>query len=223
MSDSIVVDYLAGLAAAWDEVGDEESPREFAMTHGASDEDIARLRAAYPLCPDALVELLRRVDGTVHMSSGLVLGSDVEEGGYPYYLLPVAKILEYACDPVSAETIRDHYGDDLDEYLPVGRGSSWADLDDDLPVWWVAGKGNLDDRIDPDLPESKWLHFSDCVNSGGSSQLFIDFDPLGSGRVGQVARFLHDPDSYDVIADSFEDYLQCLIDSGYPFVHPLGW
>ena len=70
----------------------------------------------------------------------------------------------------------------------------------------------------PDLPRAKWLHFSDCMNNGGTSQLFIDFNPLGGGRAGQVVRFLHDPDSYAVIADGFEEYLQRLIDCGYAFV-----
>ena len=39
-----------------------------------------------------------------------------------------------------------------------------------------------------------------------------------AGKVGQVVRFLHDPDNYQVIADSFDSYLQMLIDDGYAFL-----
>ncbi|MDU1661110.1 MAG: SMI1/KNR4 family protein, partial [Stenotrophomonas maltophilia] len=38
------------------------------------------------------------------------------------------------------------------------------------------------------------------------------------GTVGQVVRYLHDPDSYAVIAPSFDAYLQQLIDGGYAFI-----
>jgi cell wall assembly regulator SMI1 len=207
---TIIADaYVTGLKAKWDETGDEESAQDFSLTHGATEADLARLRVAYPLCPGALIDLLRRVDGTYYRDyegnevSIYLLGSDVE--GYPYYLLSAAEILESVTEPWSGETIRDTYGDKLAEWLPAGRGSE-------------PGEGYLDDRIDPDLRRAKWLHFSDCMNNGGTSQLFIDFNTLGGGRVGQVVRFLHDPDSYAVIADGFEEYLQSLIDCGYAFV-----
>ncbi|HEV9036131.1 MAG TPA: hypothetical protein VGQ51_05905 [Puia sp.] len=64
----------------------------------------------------------------------------------------------------------------------------------------LVGKG-----IDPNLPLSIWLCFSDCMNNRGTSSLFIDFDPTPEGTVGQIVRFLHDPDSFRVIADSFEN------------------
>lgn len=202
--------YLAGLKARWREVGDDESTQDFALTHGATEADLAKLRAAYPLCPDALIDLLKRVDGTYFRDYGgntvtiYLLGSDVT--GYPYYLLSAAQILESATKPwIAEQSIRDIYDDDLEEYFSVGRDSE-------------PGDGHLDDRIDPDVPCGTWLHFSDCMNNGGTSQLFIDFNPLPGGRVGQVIRYLHDPDSYTVIADGFEEYLQRLIDGGYGFV-----
>ena len=257
----IVDEYPAGLRAAWESVDDdvweewgEEPPLPMlALTHGASDVDLARLQERYPSCPDTLLDLLRRVDGTYcrdyagHEVNLLVLGSDV--GGYPYHLLSVAQILESASDPLNAETIRQRYGDDLEECLPAGRESSWGEVAQvrrwplvrwlprslrrrvqqvvglwrDLRTQGSPSFGNLDDRIDPDLPSSKWLHFSDCMNNGGTSQLYVDFDPLGEGRAGQIVRFLHDSDSYDVIADSFEEYLQQLIDTDYPFALPDNW
>jgi hypothetical protein len=212
MAADLVDAYLAGLKAKWNKVGDGESAQDFSLTQGATETDLARLRTAYPLCPDALIDFLRKVDGTYHRDYEgncvriYLLGSDVE--GYPYYLQSAVQILESAAQPPwSEQTIRDIYGDELGEWLPVGM--------DNEP-----GKGYLDDRIDPDVPRGKWLHFSDCMNNDGTSQLFIDFNPLGGGQVGQVIRYLHDPDSYAVIADGFEEYLQTLIDGGYAFASP---
>lgn len=56
------------------------------------------------------------------------------------------------------------------------------------------------------------------MNNGGTSQLFIDFSPSEKGTKGQIVRFLHDPDEFSVIADSFEEYLQKLIDNEYDFI-----
>ena len=64
----------------------------------------------------------------------------------------------------------------------------------------------------------KWLHFSDCMNNAGTSQLFIDFSPSEKGVKGQIVRFLHDPDEIGVIANSFDEYLEELIESGLDFI-----
>ncbi|MCI8601776.1 MAG: hypothetical protein HFE45_09345 [Oscillospiraceae bacterium] len=50
------------------------------------------------------------------------------------------------------------------------------------------------------------LHFSDCVNNGGTSQLFIDFSPSANGQKGQVLRHPHDLDELLIIADSSNMY-----------------
>jgi hypothetical protein len=34
-----------------------------------------------------------------------------------------------------------------------------------------------------------------------------------------VVRFLHDPDEFSVIADSFEEYLKKLMDNEYDFIN----
>lgn len=57
------------------------------------------------------------------------------------------------------------------------------------------------------------------MNNGGTSQLFIDFSPSGKGIKGQVVRFLHDPDEFKVIADSFEEYLNILEKKGFDFIN----
>ena len=56
------------------------------------------------------------------------------------------------------------------------------------------------------------------MNNGGTSSLFLDFNPTSEGKVGQVVRFLHDPDSFKVIADSFDEYLQKLMNKDYDFI-----
>ena len=81
---------------------------------------------------------------------------------------------------------------------------------DDIPV---------DEGVCDDLDKLHWLHFSDCCNNGGTSQLFIDFSPSAKGKKGQVLRFLHDPDEMVVAADSFDEYLQMLMDNEYDFIN----
>lgn len=46
----------------------------------------------------------------------------------------------------------------------------------------------------------------------------MDFSPSEKGKRGQIVRFVHDPDEFRVIADSFDEYLQLLINTGYNFI-----
>ncbi|CCH11657.1 Protein involved in beta-1,3-glucan synthesis [Stenotrophomonas maltophilia D457] len=143
------------------------------------------------------MELLSRVDGTHFREYPggevcvLMLGSDV--GDYPYYLRSVAQIFED--QQQWDDSIRSIY----EEWL------------DDEPE--ILGEG-----IDADLPMNRRLCFSHCMNNGGTSMLYLDFDPGSGGTVGQVVRYLHDPDSYAVIAPGFDAYLQQMIDRDYAFI-----
>ncbi|MGS0895361.1 SMI1/KNR4 family protein [Burkholderia stagnalis] len=190
---TLVDTYLAGLRAA---LPDADNAALAAAT-GALPARLDALRAAYPHCPASLLELLGKLDGTywrdydgteVHV---LVLGSDVHE--YPYYLLSAEQMLDEAAK--YRDSIAEIYGDDAHD-------------DGEL----------VDPRIDIALPMHRRLCFSHCMNNGGTSQLYIDFEPAAGGKVGQVVRFLHDPDNYAVIADDFDGYLRKLIDDGYAFV-----
>lgn len=169
-------------------------------TEGASAADLQRLRARWPQVPDSLVELLGRIDGTHYRTypAGevcvLMLGSDV--GHYPYYLRSIEQIFEDTAQWDSwGESIRSIY-------------EEWLDDDPD-----ILGAG-----IDADLPMGQRLCFSHCCNNGGTSVLYLDFDPAPSGTVGQVVRYLHDPDSYAVIAPGFDAYLEQLIEGEYLFM-----
>ena len=56
------------------------------------------------------------------------------------------------------------------------------------------------------------------MNNGGTSQLFIDFLPSEKGVKGQIVRYLHDPDEIEVIADSFDEYLEKLMEHDLDFI-----
>ncbi|CAM4211760.1 MULTISPECIES: SMI1/KNR4 family protein [Stenotrophomonas] len=175
----------------------EDDAPQWAWTEGASEADLQRLRAQWPQVPDSLVDLLSRVDGTHFRDYPkgevcvLMLGSDV--GDYPYYLRSIAQI--FADQQQWDDSIRSIYEEWLEEEPEI------------------LGAG-----IDADLPMSRRLCFSHCMNNGGTSMLYLDFDPAPGGSVGQVVRYLHDPDSYAVIAPSFDAYLQQLIDRDYSFL-----
>ena len=111
---------------------------------------------------------------------------------YPYYLLSSSQILE------SKDDAYKYYADYVDrKYEEV----------------------EIDEEIINDSKKMRWLHFSDCMNNGGTSQLFIDFSPSEKGVKGQVVRFLHDPDEIAVIADSFDEYLEELMEYELDFIN----
>ena len=190
---NIVDHYLEGLRQAMP----LEPLAELALASGASAAQLDSLRQAYPLCPDSLLRLLGQYNGTYYQdyAGGRVLvymlGSDVFE--YPYYLSSVERILKDG--QANQRSIADIYGHYLEE-----------------------DPGMVEARIDAGIQQGQRLCFSHCMNNGGSSRLYIDFAPTAAGKVGQVVRFLHDPDNYQVIADSFDAYLQMLIDDGYAFL-----
>lgn len=187
--------YVDGLKKAYYENGGEKQWNEFEkIMHGAGKEDIKKLRTLYPDVSDSLLKLLEIVDGTYWREYAgekvafYFLGSDMEE--YPYYLL-------------SAEQMRQDKEalGWLDDYI----NREFEDVE-------------IDEKIIDKADEMCWLHFSDCMNNGGTSQLFIDFSPSSKGVRGQIVRYVHDPDEMKVIANSFDDYLQMLMDSGYDFI-----
>lgn len=193
---NIAEKYVDGLKKAYYEVGGKEQWDDFEnVMHGASKEDMEKLQALYLDIPESLLQLMELVDGTYWREYGgekvafYFLGSDVEE--YPYYLLSAQQMIK-----------------NKDKF------QSWGDylIDrdfDDAPV---------DEGIIDDVDSLCWLHFSDCMNNGGTSQLFIDFSPSEKGKKGQIVRFLHDPDELIVIADSFDAYLQMLMENEYEFI-----
>ncbi|WP_339120764.1 SMI1/KNR4 family protein [Fusobacterium nucleatum] len=162
---------------------------------GATEENIKKIKEEFPETPDSLIELLKIVDGTYHREyqgekiTFYFLGSDVM--GYPYYLLSSNQILENKKD---GYCLFGGYIDGVYEDVEV------------------------DEKITDDSEKIKWLHFSDCMNNGGTSQLFIDFLLSEKGVKGQIVRYLHDPDEIEVIADSFDEYLEKLMEHDLDFI-----
>lgn len=196
----IVKRYTEGLEQAYRRCGGEVEAEwnEFASVKtGASAENIARIKEIFPEVPQSLLDLLEFADGTHFRTYGSTkvslyfLGSELKE--YPYYLLSSEKIIQ------NQNYAQEFYSEYIDrEFDP-----------EDIPI---------DDKIIDNSSKMRWLHFSDCMNNGGSSQLFIDFSPSSSGKVGQVVMFVHDPDEMEVIADSFDEYLEKLINHGFDFI-----
>ena len=190
------VNYISALRNAYYENGGKKIWDNFEkIKHGASDENIYRLKQIYPAIPETLIDLLLYVDGTYWRTYNdekialYFMGSDVFE--YPYYLLSSEQMIEN--QGVATTYYRDYINREYDHV-------------------------EIDPKITDNGTHLNWLHFSDCMNNGGTSQLFIDFSPSERGKAGQIVRFLHDPDEFRVIADNFDEYLQKLIDNQFDFI-----
>lgn len=197
VTNPIVEKYIIGLKNAYFQNNGKEEWETFEQViYGVKKEDINKLKQTYPDIPNSLINLLEYVDGTYWRKYGkeeitfYLLGSDMHE--YPYYLLSSKEIVE------NRNQAKEYFSDYIERKY------------DEVEV---------DDRIINKTEVIKWLHFSDCMNNGGTSQLFIDFSPSEKGIKGQIVRYLHDPDELKVIADSFEDYLNMLINKEFDFIN----
>lgn len=203
----IAQDYIDGLKQIYYDENMGEAWDAFAqVVHGASQEDIERLKAMYPDVPESLIELLRMVDGTYYREYAgenvlfYFFGTGDEDDSYPYYLLSAAQMTN--------QEERNARLQAMARIIQIGRETP---VDEEYEIY-------IDEKIAEDTTKLNWLHFSDCMNNGGSSRIFIDFSPSAKGVKGQVVRFFHDPDEIRVIADSFDEYLEKIMDAGYPFI-----
>lgn len=189
--------YFDGLKEAYHREGGRELWEHFAgVVRGVDQTDLDRLLKIYPDAPESLTELLKLVDGTYWREyqgetvGVYLLGSDVEE--YPYYILSARQIAE-----------------GKEEFQKWGGYLIRREFED-IPV---------DEAVCDDMDRLCLLHFADCMNNGGTSKLFLDFSPSDKGKKGQVLRYLHDPDGLAVIADSFDEYLEGLMEEEYSFLN----
>lgn len=193
--NTIVQKYLTCLEDAYYEQNAGKDWENFKkVVHGVSDEDLKALQELYPDIPESLVQLLEFVDGTYWREYAGEKITFFFLGSaleeYPYYLLSARQMT----DKEDFSWLNEYIDREFDEL-------------------------EIDDRIIDDSSKMCWLHFSDCMNNGGSSQLFIDFSPSKSGVKGQIVMYVHDPDELTVIADSFDEYLEMLIESGCDFIN----
>ncbi|WP_113653465.1 SMI1/KNR4 family protein [Pedobacter namyangjuensis] len=189
--------YISGLKKSYIDRGAGKDWEHFeSVKEGVSEGEIEQLQKIYPEIPQTLIDLLKYVDGTYWRKFKeeeiifYLLGSDIE--AYPYYLLSAKQIIENQNQAV------EYYSDYIER--------KYDEVD-------------VDEKITSKTNSLKWLHFSDCMNNGGTSQLFIDFTPSEKGKGGQIIRFLHDPDEFKVIAENFDEYLKKLVDKGYDFIN----
>ncbi len=198
---SLAKKYIDGLKNAYELIEDEFRKKDYEdfkrLSQGATDSDIKKLLELYPNTPKTLIDLLQIVDGTYFRkySGGtltcFILGSDLEE--YPYYLLSTKQIIKNKNE--AFELYEEMLDDEHDELA------------------------SIDEKIIQDSKKMNWLHFSDCSNNGGTSTLFIDFSPSEQGVYGQVIMFVHDPDEFEVIANSFDEYLEKIMLREYDFLN----
>lgn len=193
---NIAEKYIQGLKRAYIEQGAEDQWMHFEkIIHGADKETIEKLRMIFPDVPESLIQLLEFVDGTYWREYAgeeiafYFLGSDLEE--YAYYLLSSEEMM----DIEDMDWLKDYVNREYEDMV------------------------QMDEKIIDNAERMHWLHFSDCMNNGGTSQLFIDFSPSSQGVKGQILRYLHDPDEIEVIADSFDEYLQMLMEQNYDFIN----
>ena len=181
--------YIEELKRAYYENGGKEVWDNFEkIKEGATEEKIKKLKEEFPEAPDSLIELLKIVDGTYHR--------EYQGQRIAFYLLG-SDVMGYPYYLLSSSQILENKKDGY--YLFGGYiDGEYEDVE-------------VDEKI-------KWLHFSDCMNNGGTSKLFIDFSPSEKGKKGQIVRYLHDPDEIAVIANSFDEYLEKLMEYGLDFI-----
>ena len=186
---NIAEKYIEELKKAYYKNGGKEYWDKFEKIKvGATEENIQKIKEEFPETPDSLIELLKIVDGTYHR--------EYQGQRIAFYLLG-SDVMGYPYYLLSSSQILENKKDGY--YLFGGYiDGEYEDVE-------------VDEKI-------KWLHFSDCMNNGGTSKLFIDFSPSEKGKKGQIVRYLHDPDEIEVIADSFDEYLEKLMEHDLDFI-----
>lgn len=195
------IEYINKLGEAYNKCGlQKEWSHLLDIEIGITPEQEEKLLEIFPDIPQSLIDILKKVDGTYYREYDgeevlyYFFGSDVDDGEYPYYLFSFENIVE---NKDSAKYFADYFYDAKEEIYGLF----------------------LDDKILPEAEKLKWLCFSDCMNNGGTSRLYIDFTPSSKGVKGQIVRYLHDPDELRVIANSFDEFLDMLVDNGLKFIH----
>ncbi|MBA2653118.1 MAG: SMI1/KNR4 family protein [Tatlockia sp.] len=180
---------------------DDTEQENFKCITPATEQSISLLKEIYPDAPIELIEILKKINGTLGTYNKKHIEVDFfpsdDEYGSSYYLCSIEDMLEHAksegtwfelyCDP--------NEGIDREDFL---------DDEDEL----------FGDYINPDALCKDWLLFAE----NDYSKLFIDFSPSTEGTIGQIVHYVHDPDMYGVAADSFANYLKTIIDSDFEYL-----
>lgn len=198
------IEYIQKLKKAYIKCGfEKEWSHLMDIANGITIENKKELISEFPEIPESLINILEKIDGTYYRKYGneevtyYFFGSDVDKGEYPYYLFSAKDILENKDSASNFGDLFYYFLEEPDEiYGPF-----------------------VDEKIQMNADKLKWLNFSDCMNNGGTSSLFIDFTPSPKGIKGQIIRYLHDPDELKVIANSFDEFLDMLMNNEFKFIH----
>ena len=167
------------------------------VSYGISDEDKKTLLQEYPGFPKELMEILEKIDGTYHRKYGdekisfYFFGADLDNGEYPYYLCSAKDIIKNKNSVL-----------EIKEIFSIMEESDFF----------------VDEKISIENTNIKWINFADCMNNGGTSKLYIDLTPSPKGKVGQIVRYMQDPENLTVIADSFADFLELIVENEFKFI-----
>lgn len=190
---TLICSYIQGLLNSYNDLDKEH----FKLIKPASNEKIDLLRSLYPNIPNELIGLLNIVNGSKLTVTGYCSSLDFFQL-YPdtdddtrYMFCTIEEMLEHEAE-----------GD-----------YSWISLFSEETSDWDEHdlQEIFSDEVNPHTLVRERILFA--VND--YSQLYIDFNPSEHGKVGQIVAYMHDPESYFQIAESFSDFMQSHIDSNF--------
>ena len=189
MSD-IVNDYINGLIKAH-----KEKNKDINLITHASENEIKRIRNLYPDVPEDFIDFISKTDGVTVDKDGFSHRPSlfsIYEGHVTYRMVSINEIIH---DAESGDiTLAEIYPWFLDE-----------DADDDESAC-----------VEMDLHARIGDRILFAENSGVYA-LYIDLKPSKLGTVGQIISYVHDPDSYSLVCNSFSDLLKQSVDSDFKY------
>jgi hypothetical protein len=198
---TIVEKYIQGLKKAYYDNGLNNLWEDFeTYKRGASKEDIAKLKEIHPDTPHSLICLLEYANGTYIIKKK----GDNEDDDFEVPILS------------SEWALCNHYLFSTDEMISWGKANPASDF---LKIA-IEENWDADPQITREAESASWLWFA-VGRSGDNERLYIDFTPSETGTKGQVVAYISDPDDLTVVADSFDIYLEKLMEREYDFVEEI--
>ncbi len=187
--NTLVDNYFQGLK----EVYKEKKGDDIKFITHATEDEIDLIKKNYPGVPNEFVDFLKRTDGKISEENYAYRPTmfSIHEGNLTYHMCSINKMLEHA-----------QYKDQtLAELYPWFLEKDVDDCESATP------------EMDLYIPIGDRLLFASC----DYSELYIDLKPSPLGKVGQIIRYLHDPDSYSFVCNSFSELLKESIDTNFEY------
>jgi len=188
---NLINNYINGLM---EQYSDEEK-NDFKLITPAPNEKIDLLRSIYPNIPVEIIQLLKKINGSSGEYKGNYVRLDFFKDGYDdgiiYEFCSVDEMLEHT--KIDASWL-DIYKSEL---------VSKSDILEDEELF--------SEEIKVEAPIKDRLIFAQT----DYSNLYIDFNPSKLGTTGQIISYIHDPDMYQVVHDSFSEFLKINVDCDF--------